>query len=984
MQDLFRSLNPPQLSAVMATEGYVRIIAGAGSGKTRTLTHRYAYLVKAAGIHPSGILCVTFTSKAAGEMKRRVRSLIGDGYDNSLITTYHGFCVRVLREDIFRLFYPQSFTILDEGDQKRLLSEIYAELDLKMDRATFEKILALVHRCKADDGYVDNLIEGEIGNIPVPPTDPARPPAPVEVEIVRRYLARQKKIFGLDFDDLIAFTFALFRRFPEVRDKWADRLTYIQVDEFQDSSKRELRLLSMLSATHHNLFVVGDPDQNIYEWRGADMSILLDFDKTFPGTKTVMLNQNYRSTGHILTCANTLIEKNQNRMEKDLFTTGDAGADVLHFHGKTEKEEGKFLTEEIQKLAKEGMPYKDMAILYRAGFLSRFVEQALMEKNIPYELYGSVRFYERMEIQDALSYAKLLVTDDDNATERIINTPRRNFGKAKLSALREYAQADGCSLLEALRRYGTAPIFAKTGVGTLVALLDELRRDAQTKPASEVLSDVLTGSGYEEYIRQNGSMERLENLAELKRTAWQKEQDYGETYTLPMFLQQVSLENDREENEDSDKVKLMTMHASKGLEFPAVFVTGMTEGIFPSSRTLEERKDAGLEEERRLCFVALTRAMQKLYLTESEGHTSEGKNSIKRPSRFLYDMGEDNYVRLGVIPEELKPTGATGEGAGTTCGMAVGSVIRHPVFGRGTVVEIDSGKRVYYILFESGARRPVSMEYDFAEPLRGFGEALAQALEQMQAEQTPEREPTPLETPKPAPAETTPEPSETVEEPKQESTAPTLESTPVPVPEPTKLLEPTPVSVPEQTNSPEPTPVPESLPTTAEMPMRYRHAEWAREPDGEETNLWKRDDVPHEGWECTGIIDLGEPVGICRMCGYQIIRYVHIMKHPNYHRTIGAGCICAGKMEGDVEKAKAREAAFKNRQSRRETFLHLPRKRSRNGHEYIKYHGEIITLLEDKYKKGQWKTAFRNEYSTSFATKEDALGDLFERIDREK
>lgn len=467
MQDLFRSLNSPQLSAVMATEGYVRIIAGAGSGKTRTLTHRYAYLVKAAGIHPSGILCVTFTNKAAGEMKRRVRSLIGDGYDNSLITTYHGFCVRVLREDIFRLFYPASFTILDEGDQKRLLSEIYAELDLKMDRATFEKILALVHRCKADDGYVDNLIEGEIGNIPVPPTDPARPPAPVEVEIVRRYLAREKKIFGLDFDDLIAFTFALFRRFPEVRDKWADRLTYIQVDEFQDSSKRELRLLSMLSATHRNLFVVGDPDQNIYEWRGADMSILLDFDKTFPGTKTVMLNQNYRSTGHILTCANTLIEKNQNRMEKDLFTTGDAGADVLHFHGKTEKEEGRFLTEEIQKLANSGMPYKDMAILYRAGFLSRFVEQALMEKNIPYELYGSVRFYERMEIQDALSYAKLLVTDDDNATERIINTPRRNFGKAKLSALREYARADGCSLLEALRRYGTAPILPKPAWGPL-------------------------------------------------------------------------------------------------------------------------------------------------------------------------------------------------------------------------------------------------------------------------------------------------------------------------------------------------------------------------------------------------------------------------------------------------------------------------------------------------------------------------------------
>lgn len=966
MQTLFQGLNPAQLSAVTATEGYVRIIAGAGSGKTRTLTHRYAYLIQAAGIHPSGILCVTFTNKAAGEMKRRVRALIGDGYDNALITTYHGFCVRVLREDIFRLFYPQSFVILDEGDQKRLLSEIYAEMDLMMDRATFEKILALVHRSKADDSYVDALVDGQIDKIPVLPTDPARPPEPVEIEIVRRYLARQKKIFALDFDDLIAFTFALFRRYPEVLAKWADRLTYIQVDEFQDSSSRELRLLSMLSSTHKNLFVVGDPDQNIYEWRGADMSILLDFDKTFPGTKTVLLNQNYRSTGHILTCANTLIEKNKNRIPKDLFTAGVPGPDVLHFHGKTEKEEAAFLVEQIQKRSAEGLPYKHMAILYRAGFLSRFVEQALMAHSIPYELYGSVRFYERMEIQDALAYAKLVLSDDDEALERIINTPRRSFGKAKLNALRTYAQTDGCSLLEALRRYQTAPVFARSSAGTLVALLDSLRQDAQTKSASEVLADVLTGSGYEDYIRQNGSMERLDNLAELKRTAVQYEQDYGECYTLPMFLQQVMLESDRDEDEDADRVKLMTIHASKGLEFPAVFVTGMTEGIFPSSRTLEERKEAGLEEERRLCFVAVTRAMQYLYLTESEGHTSESGNkgsSVKRPSRFLYDMGEDNYVRLGVIPTELCPTGPSASGNDSGTNLSIGSVVQHPVFGRGTVVEIDPGKRVYYILFESGARRPVSMDYDFSA-----GMALTQALEQLQEANTPATvtEPT-------SAAEATPEPEPTPEPIRKVVPAPEPAQISIPAPIPTPKPIPAPASEPEPTDAP--------LPTTDEMPMRYRHAEWAREPDGDETNLWKRNDVPHEGWECTGIVDLGAPVGICRMCGHQIIRYVHIMKHPNYHRTIGAGCVCAGRMEGDVERARARETAFKNRQSRRDTFLHLPRKRSRNGHEYIKYHGEIITLLEDKYKKGQWKTAFRNGYSASFATKEEALASLFDEID---
>ncbi|MBQ4607627.1 MAG: UvrD-helicase domain-containing protein, partial [Clostridia bacterium] len=587
MTDLFTSLNPAQLSAVTATEGYVRIIAGAGSGKTKTLTHRYAYLVKAAGIHPSNVLCVTFTNKAAGEMKRRVRSLIGDGYDNSLITTYHGFCVRVLREDIFRLFYPQSFVILDEGDQKRLLSEIYGEMDLKMDRATFEKILDLVHRLKADEAYVDRLVSGETDSIPVPPIDPAKPPEPLEVEIIRRYLAKQKKIFGLDFDDLVAFAFTIFRKYPEVRQKWADRLYYIQVDEFQDSSARELRLLTMLSETHRNLFVVGDPDQNIYEWRGADMSILVDFDKTFPGTQTILLNQNYRSVGHILDCANTLIAKNRNRIPKDLFTAGTKGMDVIHLHAKSETEEGRYITDEIRRLNGEGIPYKQMAILYRSGFLSRFAEQALMNAGIPYELYGSVRFYERMEIRDALAYLKLLLADDDEAFERVINTPKRSFGKAKMAALRSMAFDDRCSLLEALRRYQTSPVVARSGAAAFVALIDGLRRDALTRPASEVIGDILTGSGYEDYIRQNGSMERLDNLAEFKRTAWQKEQEYGEEYTLDLFLQQVTLESDREEEEEADRVKLMTIHASKGLEFPVCFVTGMTEGIFPSGRTLE-------------------------------------------------------------------------------------------------------------------------------------------------------------------------------------------------------------------------------------------------------------------------------------------------------------------------------------------------------------------------------------------------------------
>ncbi len=972
-----------------ATEGYVRIIAGAGSGKTKTLTHRYAWLVKGAGIHPSNVLCVTFTNKAAGEMKKRVRALIGDGYDNSLITTYHGFCVRVLREDIHRLFYPQSFTILDESDQRKILSEIYGEMDLKMDRATFERILALVHRLKADEAYVDAMTEGRTDSLAVPPIDPVQPPEALETEIVRRYLAKQKKIFGLDFDDLIAFAFTVFRKFPEVREKWAERLYYIQVDEFQDSSARELRLLTMLSDTHKNLFVVGDPDQNIYEWRGADMSILVDFDKTFPGTETILLNQNYRSVGHILRCANTLIDRNKNRIPKALFTAGGEGPDVIHLHAKSEAEEGRYITGEILRLNQAGIPFRQMAILYRSGFLSRFVEQALMNAGIPYELYGSVRFYERMEIRDALSYLKLLRMDDDPVTsdqafERIINVPRRGFGKAKMAALRMMAMQDGVSLYEALRRYGTAPDFARSGAASFVELIDSLRKTAAEKPASEVIGEVLTASGYEDYIRQSGSMERLDNLAEFKRTAWTREQEYGELYTLDLFLQQVALESDREEEEEADRVKLMTIHASKGLEFPVCFVTGMTEGVFPSARTLEERKEAGLEEERRLCFVAVTRAMERLYLTESEGTSADSSHRAKRPSRFLYDMGEDNYTRLGVIPKEL--AGSAEEGVpGTSPDMlSIGAVVNHPVFGRGTVVEADTKKRVYYILFETGARRPVSMDYDFAA-----GEAMANAIAAakeaaLAAAQAQVSEPIPPPVPEEIPQEESDEPIQDEPIPGALSTEMLMEfpEPPAQIPDPAEP-EFLPIDTPPvQLTIPIEEPLkPRVLTNPQELPERFRNAEWSKAPDGDEENLWKRDDVPHEGWQCEGIVDLGEPVGICRMCGHQIIRYVHIMRHPSYHRTIGAGCICAGRMEGSPEAARERETQFKNRQKRLETFMALPRKRSRNGHEYVKYHGEIITLLEDKFKKGQWKTAFRNQYSTSFATKEDALRDLFESID---
>lgn len=981
MFDLFDQLNEQQIEAVTATEGYVRIIAGAGSGKTKTLTHRYAYLVKAAGIHPGNILCVTFTNKAAGEMKRRVRAIVGDGYDTSLITTYHGFCVRVLREDIGRLFYPQSFPILDEADQKKILEEIYAELGIKLDRASFEKLLDSIHYFKSHETYVGMFVSGSFGS---PQNDES-----LERRVIRMYMEKQKKIFGLDFDDLISFTFDIFERYPEVLKKWQERLHYVQVDEFQDSSARELRLIKMLSDLHRNLFVVGDPDQNIYEWRGAAMEHLVRFDETFPGTNTILLNQNYRSTANILRAANTLIDHNKNRIKKSLFTTGEQGADVVHMHATSEGNEGRYIAEEIRRLVlRDSFAYRDIAVLYRSGFLSRFVEQALSAAAIPYELYGGLRFYERMEVRDALAYLKLVAYNDNVSLERIINTPRRSFGKKKLSLLKELAERDGLTYYETLVRYVSLPEFARSSVGDLVSLIEELRKSYETMPLSDIVETVLTRSGYESYIRENGSMERLDNLAEFKRTAVEAEQSFGEFYSLEEFLSQVALQSKNDESEENnDRVKLMTIHASKGLEFPVCFVCGFSEGIFPSGRTIEERKDAGLEEERRLCFVALTRAMRRLYLTDSEGTAAEGSSSPrqKRPSRFLFEIGEQNYVRIGTIPKELADEAAKRlsedtEPAPQDGTLPIGSVIEHPVFGRGTIRDIDRDRHVYSILFEkSNSVKPVSMDYDF-DAWRGLSDMKKTALENA-------RRSVAADTSNAQPEVTEQESAKAIVSPSSEEQA---SAEPIPTPEvkvepeaETKAEVAEVVEVAEVAEVAEVVEVADDVPPQRErqMPEKYRNAEWGKAVDEGEENLWKRSDVPHEGWVCEAVYDLGEPVGICRMCGHQIIRYVHVMRHPSYPRKIGAGCICAGRMEGDPERARARENAFKNRQARLETFLQIPLRRSRNGNEYIKYKGEVITILQDKYRKGYYKTVCRGVYSIAFSTKEAAILDAFDTLD---
>ena len=1042
MDELFEGLNAQQLSAMIATEGNVRIVAGAGSGKTKTLTHRFGYLVIAAGIQPGNILCVTFTNKAAREMKKRVRKLIGDGCDSSLITTYHGFCVRVLRDDIYRVMYPKTFSILNEIEQRRILAEIYGEMDLKMDKATFENVMQAIHRLKSNEAYVDLMINNQVDHIVVPPADSNTPVNPFEVSVIKKYLLKQKKLFALDFDDLIAFTFTIFARFPEVREKWAEQLYYIQVDEFQDSSQRELRLIKALCANHQNLFVVGDPDQNIYEWRGADMAILVDFDKIFPDTQTILLNQNYRSTGNILKVANTLIAHNKNRIPKDLYTVGESGPNVIHLHSKSEYDEGRWISREIKRLVKdEGLEYRDIAILYRASFLSRFIEQALMAANIPYEIYGSVRFYDRMEIRDVLSYLKLLLSDDDAAFERIINTPRRNFGKARLNALKNIAENENASLYSTLKLHQNEAKFTNPDIEQFILLIENLRQQIDEMPVSELLQKVITESGYEKYIRELGSTERLDNLTECKRAIWEREQGYGEYYSLNIYLQEVALESNYDLEENLDRVKLMTIHASKGLEFPACFVCGMTEGIFPSGRTIEERAEAGLEEERRLCFVAVTRAMKYLYLTESEGDSEN--NSHKRPSRFLFDMGENNYRRIGIIPKDLMDFSIKSNTRAKLPVRSIGDWVQHPIFGRGRIAKIDMVRRVYDIEFKMG-HRPVSMDYDFdawqnlakrqalaRENIANHAQGVTQvriehpALPAMDEKQADSHRVTDILSSF----------QEHKNDDKRNDVAPHTQVTLFPkiLSEPQirlsqdnrleqmlALLNDNPtgsdnahdnedvdaneaiedvenkdvidavdldaaadafivddddavdddadvVAVDDiddavwefYTNSFEQCRDMEAAVNTVEKVLdelevsegrcsnnpsnasagristvgipksrqrSFEHEDWAQPFAGNE-NLWLRRDVPHHGWECVSVIDLGKPLGICRMCGKQIIRYVHVMKHPNYYRTIGAGCVCAGKMQQNIARARERERLFKLRQTRKANFVNRYKKR---------------------------------------------------------
>ena len=699
--NLMQKLNTAQREAVSTTEGFVRVIAGAGSGKTRALSCRFAFLVNELGILPGNILCVTFTNKAANEMRQRIHNLTGDN-DTGYVNTFHGFCVSVLQEDSFAVQYPKSFLVLDNADVDAMLQIIYEERGLTLRDMTFSMArdrIEILKLFKRPDYYRDMIA------LPLEALKEKYDNAvTVEDIIFYGYLYQEKKCFGLDYNDLIKFTLYIFKEREEIRLKWQQRLEYIMIDEFQDIDYLQYELMEVLCAWHKNLFVVGDPDQTIYTWRGADGSYLLDFDKKFPGTKTIMMMENYRSTPQILAAANSLIAKNTKRIPKELLPMlPDGGPVVCHFADRQDAE-AKWISEEIKRLHEAGMPYSEITLLYRAHYVTRAIEQVFLQEKIPYTIYSGVQFYDRMEIKDALCYLRMIVYKDDLSFRRIVNAPKRNMGKRRMEFLQDYAEQHSCTLYQALQATLEDPVFKGTKAGQFVALVERFAGGQAGRPVSEVLADILNESGYEKMLRTEGSQERLDNLAELKQSVYEYETTCGEECTLEHYLSHVALFTNTDSLDSKGKVKLMTVHAAKGLEFPCVFLCGMNEGIFPSRKV---RTQEAMEEERRLAFVAATRAEKLLYLTRAESRNFDG--SPQYPSRFILDIDRQlirftKEPREGLIKEArdyIELSRKYMPASESDVVFPVGQRVRHAVFGTGTVTDVDRDRGAHVIQFDS-------------------------------------------------------------------------------------------------------------------------------------------------------------------------------------------------------------------------------------------------------------------------------------------
>jgi DNA helicase-2/ATP-dependent DNA helicase PcrA len=698
-------LNPAQREAVLATEGPLLVVAGAGSGKTRVLTYRVAHLINACGVKPNEILAITFTNKAAGEMRERLEGLLGPVARSIWILTFHAACGRILRREAQRLGYRSNFTIYDQADQVRLTKACLEELERDPKRFVPRGIHAQISAAK---------------NQLVTPADYAERVASFYDQTVAEvYDLYQRRLFAsnaVDFDDLLMLTVQVLERFPEARERWQKAFRYVLVDEYQDTNHAQYRLLQLLAERHRNVCAVGDPDQSIYAFRGADIRNILEFERDFGETRTIALEQNYRSTNTILQAANEVISHNRERKPKNLWSDLGEGEPVRVLEVEDEHAEARFVAAEIALLVEEGNNGSEIAVFYRTNAQSRVLEDVLVRQGVGYQVIGGPRFYERAEVKDVVAYLQVIDNPYDAVSlQRIANRPRRGIGDASLARLQSYADAQGLSLWEALGHAEEAGISGAPlrAVQQFQTVLQSLQAGALELEVPEVIERILERSGYLDALRAERTIEaqgRMENLQELVGVA-QEYQATAQEPSLSGFLQEISLYSDQDAiRGEQSLVTLMTLHNAKGLEFRAVFMIGMEEGIFPHARSIEEQ---GLEEERRLAYVGMTRAQERLVLTHASARSLWGSRSYNLASRFLDELPEDRIER-----QRLQP--ASWSGYGSPIGIAprseapslsTGDSVRHETLGEGVVTGIEAGGVVTVRFASDGSERRLMLDY---------------------------------------------------------------------------------------------------------------------------------------------------------------------------------------------------------------------------------------------------------------------------------
>ncbi|MDP4162768.1 MAG: DNA helicase PcrA [Bacillota bacterium] len=676
---LLNGLNPEQQNAVKATDGPLLIMAGAGSGKTRVLTHRIGYLMVEKGIAPYNILAITFTNKAAREMRDRISKMMGGVAEQIWISTFHSMCVRILRRDIDRIGFNRNFTILDTTDQLSVIKGILKDKNIDPKQLDPRAVLGSISSAK------NELIE---------PEDFAKTAGDYYQkrvsEVYEEFQRRLRKNQALDFDDLIMKTIQLFTRVPEVLEYYQRKFQYIHVDEYQDTNRAQYLLVKLLASRFKNLCVVGDSDQSIYRWRGADIANILSFEKDYPNAQAIFLEQNYRSTKRILLAANEVISKNMNRKPKNLWTENDEGNKIIYYRADSEQGEAQFVAGKIKEMVRDGKKQSDIAILYRTNAQSRVMEEVLLKSNIDYTIVGGTKFYDRKEIKDMLAYLRLISNpDDDISLQRVINVPKRAIGSTSVDKIANFAAMHDLSLYQALESIELIGLSPKT-TKAAAEFRDLIKGHTQMQEfltVTELVEDVLEKSGYREMLKAEKSLEaqsRLENLDELLSVTKNFEET-NEDKTLVGFLTDLALVADidsmNDDGEKAEEVVLMTLHSAKGLEFPVVFLIGLEEGVFPHSRSLME--EAEMEEERRLAYVGITRAEQQLFMTNAQMRTLFGRTNMNPPSRFIKEIPEDLMDGVEPVKKASTPLGSRGTSfgsAGKSFGTpASGPAMRKPV-----------------------------------------------------------------------------------------------------------------------------------------------------------------------------------------------------------------------------------------------------------------------------------------------------------------